>query len=152
MPIRGETEQLSKIQGEFILNNIYEEWGKLKPAERYYIATHPQHALSIRKSREIAIKETKKIFSQNKRNDSSDAFRHCFWSATLARDIGYYGAKKFTTAHENFLNNPKEEKEMDLYNNNIGLNIGRYSKANNQRLSAMCMATLIQGKLKTLYP
>lgn len=132
--------------------DIYKEWGKLKPAERYYVVRYPQHALAIRKSREIAFKETKKMFARNKRNDRSDAFRHCFWSAILARDIGYDGAKKFTTAHEDFPNNPKDEKEMDLHNNSIGLNIGRHSRASNQLLSSMCMAALTQEKLKIINP
>lgn len=54
-----------------------------------------------------------------------DAFRHCYWSALLSREIGYIDALLFTNAHENYDENPPEEKRMDLYNNRIGLEIGR---------------------------
>ena len=52
------------------------------------------------KSRDIAYSETTKRFGHNGRNDKSYAFRHCFWSATLSRDIGYKNALEFTNAHE----------------------------------------------------
>ena len=134
------------------MSNLYEQWDKLKLAEKIYIMKYPHHAFIIKESREIAFEQTKKLFGSNRRNDRSDAFRHCFWSAILARDIGYENARKFTTDHETFPNNPKKEKEMDLHNNTVGLKIGRFSKATNQVLSTMCLSALNQGKLKFINP
>lgn len=129
--------------------SIYDQFKQLTPAEQKYIKSHPHHAFAIKSSKEIAFKETKKYFGLNGRNDKSDAFRHCFWSVLLARDIGYLGALQFTTAHESSSLNPKDEKEMDLHNNAVGLSIGR-AGSSNQILSQRCMAALMAGQLKVL--
>ena len=60
------------------------------------------------------------------RNTVSDAFRHCFWSALPARDIGYASALRYTNAHEAFAGNFGCEKIMDLHNNAVGLRISRF--------------------------
>ncbi|MBK7708626.1 MAG: hypothetical protein IPJ30_23425 [Acidobacteria bacterium] len=87
-------------------------------------------------------------------NDRSDAFRHCFWSAILSRDIGYYWAKSFTTAHESNPGQPPEEKEMDLHNNSVGLNIGFYysSRLEHGADRDKCFKALQNGELKVLVP
>jgi len=61
-------------------------------------------------------KETIKRFDGNGHNDRSDAFRHCYWSCCMARGIGVEEAKKFGDSHENYGNNPRCEKLMDLFN------------------------------------
>ncbi|NOX44080.1 MAG: hypothetical protein GXP19_10155 [Gammaproteobacteria bacterium] len=106
-------------------------------------------ALSIKRSKEKAFEETIKYFGINGRNDKSDAFHHCFWSAILAQELGYHNALQFTNAHESDPRNPSEEKAMDLHNNSIGLSIGR-NGGNNNYLSGRCMATLLNGQLKVI--
>lgn len=91
----------------------------------------------------------KKRFGHIGRNDKSDAFRHCFWSAVLVREIGYQNALQFTNAHESDPKNPPAEKAMDLYNNSIGLSIGR-AGGNNTYLSGRCMVALLSGQLKVI--
>ncbi len=127
----------------------YDQFKQLTPQEQQYITAHPHHVFAIKSSKEAAFQETKKRFGFNGRNDKSDAFRHCFWSAVLAREIGYAGALQFTTAHESSPLNPKDEKEMDLHNNEVGLSIGR-TGGSDQALSQRCMAALIAGQLKVL--
>ncbi len=104
---------------------VYDQFTKLTPAEQAYIAANPDHALTIRNSKDTAFNETKRRFGKNGHNDKSDAFRHCFWSAILARDLGYKNALHFTTAHESDPANPPGEKTMDLHNNGVGLAIGK---------------------------
>lgn len=60
-----------------------------------------------------------------------------------------FGALQFTTAHESSSLNPKNEKEMDLHNNGVGLSIGR-TGSSNQLLSQRCMAAFMAGQLKVL--
>ncbi|TVO62698.1 DUF6973 domain-containing protein [Denitromonas ohlonensis] len=132
-------------------SSILAQYEQLTPQERNYITSHPHHALTIRQSKETAFEATKARFGFNGRNDKSDAFRHCFWSAILARDIGYANALRFTTAHESSLINPKNEKAMDLHNNSVGLVIGRQG-GSDQILSHRCMEALVSRRLTVLIP
>jgi len=129
--------------------SVYDQYKNLTLQEQQYIRSHPHHAFSIKESKEIAFSETRKRFGMNGRNDKSDAFRHCFWSAILARDLGYQNALQFTNAHESDPRNPPKEKVMDLHNNSVGLSIGR-TGGNNNQLSGRCMSALLTGKLKVI--
>lgn len=105
--------------------------------------------MTIKRAKETALAETKRRFGRNGHNDKADAFRHCFWSALLARDIGYATALQFTTAHESSPTNDPAEKQMDLFNNGVGLQIGR-AKGADAILSARCMPALTSGRLKVV--
>ena len=128
---------------------LYDQYDKLTEAERAYLRSYPMDAPLIWQAREFALAETIRLFGRNGRNDRSDAFRHCLWSAILARDIGSFHALRFSTAHELLATNPAAERTMDLHNNAIGLRIGA-SKASNARISQQCMAALNTGELKIL--
>jgi hypothetical protein len=101
------------------------------------------------KSAILASEEALRRFGYDGHNDKADAFRHCYWSALLARKIGAKYAEYYTCAHEDFPNNPHEEKAMDLHNNSIGISIGRLG-GDDRQLSERCMAALLNNKLKTL--
>jgi len=131
------------------MTNAYDQFQNLTDDEKIYILKHPHHVSTIRDSKEIAFSETKKKFGHNGRNDSSDAFRHCFWSAILSRDLGYLNAMEFTTAHESSPLNNAKEKEMDLHNNSIGLKIGQNKDAKSS-IGEQCMAALKDRKLKVI--
>ena len=122
---------------------------QLTSAERTYIFMYPEHASAIKASKESAYLETRRRFGRNGQNDRSDAFRHCFWSALLVREIGYAAALRFTNAHESSPTNDPTERAMDLHNNSVGLKIGR-SKGSDHILSARCMAALNARQLKVL--
>jgi hypothetical protein len=138
----------------------YEQWEQLTPAEKAVIAALAVtpggefKVLLIKKSKDTAYNETKSRFGYNGHNDKSDAFRHCFWSAVLSRDIGKFWAKAFTDAHETAPGQPAAEKEMDLHNNSVGLDIGFYYfiADSNDTLSHRCYQALQDGKLKVLKP
>ncbi|PXF31500.1 hypothetical protein WH50_09570 [Pokkaliibacter plantistimulans] len=123
----------------------------LTDAEKKYLTSHPHHAFAIRAAKDKAFAETVTRFSRNGRNDKSDAFRHCYWTALLARDIGHANAQRFTTAHESDPNNPANEKSMDLHNNAVGLSIG-LSMADDAKLSQQCMNALLAGRLQVITP
>lgn len=103
----------------------YEQWERLTLMEKLYITSHPQHAYAIKASKGKAYSETKNRFSYNGRNDASDAFRHCYWSSILSRELGFFNALDFTASHESGDKNPQAEKNMDLHNNLVGLKIGK---------------------------
>lgn len=55
-------------------------------------------------------------------NGNGDAFRHALWNYGMAVDVGSSFAKQWSNAHENGTsNNPALEKQMDLFNNGVGL-------------------------------
>lgn len=139
---------------------VYEQWNDLTPAEKGVLAAMGSSLLTapkiilIKQSKDTAFNETKSRFGYNGHNDKSDAFRHCFWSAILSRDIGSWWAKAFTDAHETKAGQPPEEKKMDLHNNSVGLDIGffYFIPDSNKSLSGQCFKALQDGKLKVLNP
>ncbi|HEX4917499.1 MAG TPA: hypothetical protein VFV43_06355 [Limnobacter sp.] len=87
--------------------------------------TNPWHLSAIKNSADKALNEARLKFGAGSlHNGAGDAFRHCYWSALLARDIGPEDAFEFTTAHEERPGLPEEEIEMDLFNNRVGIDIG----------------------------
>jgi hypothetical protein len=130
-------------------SSVIEQFQRLTRDEKIFILMYPEYAAAIKESKATAYAETRRRFGRNGQNDRSDAFRHCFWSAILSRDIGYSAALRFTTAHESSPTNDPAEKKMDLHNNTVGLKIGR-AKGSNHSLSNRCMAALNAGQLKVL--
>lgn len=119
--------------------SAYAHITQLNSREWHFIATRPHHAAAIADASRKAISETEKHFRKNLKTDKSDAFRHCFWSAILARDIGFVDALQFTTVHEEKKSNPAREKEMDLHNNKAGLLIGK-TGGSDKKLAERCMS------------
>ena len=130
----------------------YEQWEKLNTSEKLAIAQWPALGVVVPKAKDKAFAETTKRFGNNGHNDKSDAFRHCYWSALIARDVGILAGITFTNAHEDFPSNPPDEKAMDLHNNSKGLIIGFRQKGSEDdtKLSDACFAELAAGNLKWL--
>lgn len=128
---------------------VYDQFNSLTPAEQEYVKGHPHHVLIIEEAKSTAFSETQRRFGINGHNDRSDAFRHCFWSALLSRELGFMNALEFTTAHESSPSNPPNEKEMDLHNNRVGLHIGRQG-GSNASIALKCMEVLPSGHLKVI--
>ena len=53
----------------------------------------------------------------------SNAFKHCFWSCCIAKQVGACRAEQQTNAHEEWRGNPPRDKYMDLSNNRQGLSL-----------------------------
>lgn len=121
-------------------------YSQLTESEKRYVKHHPINAYKIAECKNMAVSETKRRFGYNGRNDKSDAFSHCYWSALLSREIGYQQTIQFTTLHESQPGNDLKEKSMDLYNNRAGADIGRNGGAN-EMLALKCMEALKRGKL-----
>ena len=101
---------------------------------------------------------------QDKNGGQVDAFRHAYWMATLAQEIGKKSAKSLGKAHEKgnykqFKKHKLEDRttpdqpssQMDLFNNQKGIEIFEQNKkASNQELIATIITNIKEGKLKTL--
>ena len=99
-------------------------YDRLTPEEAAWLAAHPFAAIKIENAKHIALSKTAELFHEGKRNTVADAYRHCLWSALMARDIGEAKAREFSTWHESKTGNPFSEWQMDLHNNRVGLEIG----------------------------
>jgi hypothetical protein len=138
-----------------IYMGAYDEFTKMTPAEKAVVAAmavqDPVKVYILKESKQTAFNEATRRFGHNGHNDSSDAFRHCFWSAILTRDIGIMWTKLFTDAHESVDGQPADEKAMDLHNNGVGMDIGFWSLFNsNLTISNKCFNALQEGKLTVL--
>lgn len=121
----------------------------LTPAEKLYLISHPTHIVAIKEAADFALAEAVRRFrGPGLHNGEGDAFRHCLWSALMARDIGPENALIFSTAHEAYSANPPGEREMDLHNNSVGIGIGMTNRnASNAELAALCQSALDRGQL-----
>ncbi len=130
------------------------QWDKLSNDEKVYVVLHPWNVDDIKRNSHKALKKAQDLFGRGSlHNGPGDAFRHCYWSALLARDIGHDNAIEFTTAHESKPGNPKLEKEMDLFNNSKGAEIGKNNpNVADDELARFCQNALMTGKLKVIKP
>lgn len=78
------------------------------------------------------------IFQEN--DGHRDAFRHAFWTAQMTSQFGAEFATQFATAHEGVPGNHSKREAMDLYNNEVGVNIA----TNNPNASTAELGNLIQ--------
>lgn len=128
--------------------SIFSAYNNLGPTEKKLVHKHPYAAYQVYKAKELAFATTKKYFGHNSRNDKSDAFRHCYWSALITKWSGAMVAKDFTDAHESKVGNPANEARMDIHNNAVGISIGQ-SGASEEQMAKMCYEAAMNGKLVT---
>lgn len=57
-------------------------------------------------------------------DNRTDAFRHTYWNALMTQRFGEEWTRQFATAHERKPGDPAPREAMDLYNNEIGRQIG----------------------------
>ncbi|MEI6864762.1 hypothetical protein [Flavicella sp.] len=141
----------------------------LSSPEKCWVIFHPFKAkrayrisLQAQKTSDSIAKTT--LLDQDKNGGQVDAFRHAYWMATLAKEIGKNSAKSLGKAHEKgnykqFKKNQFEDgthpdkpsSEMDLFNNNIGINIFKENKnVNKMELISLVIEKIKKGKLKIL--
>lgn len=96
----------------------------MKPSEFWHSVRHPLDALVVWNCKEDAYEKVDAYKKDHPGltgfDDEADAFRHAYWSSCMTAGIGAVEAKSFADAHEDWEGNPKEKKEMDQQNNEIG--------------------------------
>lgn len=133
--------------------NYRKNYDKLNASEKLSLAMRPLSVGKVQDNAEKALAEAKNRFPRELHNGRGDAFRHCYWSALMTRDIGFLNTKSITDAHEDFPGNPPAEKDMDLHNNMQGILIGLgHKKSSDKEIAGLCEAALRAGRLKVLKP
>ncbi len=148
------------LDNDFVNNNINFNLDSDDPIginaqEKLLVLFFPLQALTIFQNKEPAMNETINKFDYNGINDKSDAFRHAFFNAMNARDVGLVYSKLFSDAHESDVpENLALEVQMDLHNNSVGIQIGSDSSlfTPNETLSNLVYDELISGNLVYLSP
>lgn len=139
---------------------------QLSYPEKCWVIWHPFVAKKALKITE----ETRKITEAIKREKSLkgtgnggqiDAFRHTFWMASLSMEIGWRRSEKLGKAHEkgNYKDYKKRKledgeipdkvsSEMDFYNNDVGIEIGKMT--NKFELKEVVIEKVKEGKCKII--
>jgi len=144
-------------------------YNKLNGLEKKYCILNPLNwgvCYKAFKHAEVAYAEAEKKFAKNTLEDGKgDAFRHCYWNARMAIDIGFQRAKTIADNHENGIQikdadkKGKQKRAMDLKNNDFGRKIGISFQRSAPKLGknkwyaqsmTRCGEAARNGELKTL--
>ncbi len=104
----------------------------LNKAERVLTAKHPIKMFNAYTLSWKAEKWCLSLFIKNHTNDASDACRHFVWATLLYKKFGLKFSKKVLNAHEKNSKQPLKEKQMDIANNQLGLQTAQYLIKQNQ--------------------
>lgn len=101
--------------------------GKLNSQENALYKKNKAKALLCMANGKLAITYSESNYNASVlHNGNGDAFRHALWTFGMTIDVGSTFAKTWSDAHENgTANNPEIEKTMDLYNNKMGIQLGK---------------------------
>lgn len=121
---------ISQIESAPNTYSLYSTWGGLTDSEKLLVVTYPKEALAVRSNATMASSSTTSIYGYNGNGDVTDAYRHGYWNALNARDVGKTIAEAFATAHEDVSDEALHEmtagfygwqhRSMDLHNNEVG--------------------------------
>ncbi|QGY45265.1 hypothetical protein GM418_16775 [Maribellus comscasis] len=109
--------------------------------------------LSYLANAQFATWEAENLFPNSLYNGKGDAFRHAYWNALNRIDLGYELAESLTTAHENKPSTyhfSYKEKEMDLFNNEVGREKYKYFRGHYSSLESCILDALNNGELRYL--
>jgi len=146
-----------------------QKFSNISGPEKLWVLTHPfiaKKALRVSENARVVSKEMEKDKQLDGYDNGGqvDAFRHVYWMATLCHVIKWNKAEKLGKAHEkgnekDFKKNREEEGEvpdatsvqMDLWNNHVGIIIGRRSKENHQtNLKGMAKSAVLKGQCRII--
>jgi hypothetical protein len=99
--------------------------------DKYASFKHNPLAFALGQGDEVryADETSNKQYPNEGHNGRADALRHLLWQAKLQHSYGDIPATLAGKAHEMFsMSQPEAESEMDLYNNEIGLRLGKENK------------------------
>jgi len=147
--------------------NLRQSFSKISSPEKTWVYFHPfkaKKAFLISKEAENTKDSISEIIGNDNNGGRLDAFKHSYWMARLSQKIGKRAAFSLGEAHEKgnyktFKNHKledgflpdKQSSEMDLFNNRIGIGIGKFNKkTSKQDLIQQLLDALHAGKLRIL--
>lgn len=147
----------------------YQKFRKLSCPEKWWTITHPFVAKKALKITTEARSITKKVLNDTILKGTGnglqvDAFRHTYWMARLAQEINWRKARRLGITHEK--GNKRDYKkhryedgaipdkissDMDLFNNSVGIKIGKENrKISQEELKEIVIQVILQGKCKVI--
>jgi hypothetical protein len=143
-----------------------QQYDELTVQEKLLIAVYPKAAIMIKSNVTEALNKAVELYPAPAAqhpglNDKADAFRHAYFQAINVRDItpnGIMITRMFAEAHESEVPPPlQKEKVMDLFNNEVGIELANVQSFNGLFTSNATFITLIQqllsqGELQYLTP
>lgn len=126
---------------------------RITPGEKVFLIRNITDLGIIDEDKNKALNEAAARYPRESlHNGIGDAFRHCYLTALLTRDIGEARALELTNLHEDFCGNPEDERTMDLHNNSVGAELGRGLDKSfpDASLADMCATAASSGRLKML--
>ena len=158
----------------FILNHsiilgqesFFVKFKKLSSSEKCWVIFHPFVAKKAFFISETARVQTKQVIKENILKGTGnggqvDAFRHAFWMAHLTQNIGWRRSRRLGVAHEkgnykDYKKNRFEEggvpdkisSEMDLFNNDVGIQIGKITSKENIKIKVV--EAILLGECKII--
>ena len=157
------------LKSESKSQNRWQEYKQLSRPEKSWVIMHPFVAVKASRISRIARKtadslKTSTVLDGDANGGQVDAFRHAYWMAMLCREIGWRKAHSLGKAHEkgNYLDYKKHRLEdgslpdkpscdMDLWNNNTGINISlKYGEITADSLKTLIIYYVLQGKMKVI--
>ncbi len=118
--------------------------------EKLMVVQFPLAVPSLMENRDFAVEKTRIYFSGSLHNTCADAFRHALFNALNTQSLGADVTRLFGDAHECLVPEDKYlEKEMDLFNNAIGRQIGSSNPdANLEQLIILIINAMSNGELR----
>lgn len=126
----------------------------LNESEWFYCNRGPMTAWKCNGSRQdanAAVVAVAAVFGDED-TERTAAYRHCLWSAFMACRWGSAQAKIFGDLHEDYPDNPENNKALALWNNNVGRSIGEYHRGRpnaRELITSDCLRAVFDGRLIT---
>ena len=157
------------LSSQISAQSNWEKFWKLSTTHQIWVVTHPFKA---KKASEISMEATKvsdsvaktDLLDKDSAGGQVDAFRHAYWTARLQQEIGKRAAISLGKAHERdnyrtFKKHRTEDgivpdqasKEMDLFNNKVGLRFTQKGiSASQNELTQNIVDAILTGDLKVI--
>jgi hypothetical protein len=150
-------------------NSAFKKFSQLSRPEKFWVIRHPfiaKKTLTITQKVLLVTDSIAKTttLDGDKSGGQVDAFRHAYWMASLAQNIGWRKALKLGRAHEkanhiDFKKHRLEEGQhpdkasgdMDIYNNKVGIEIAKANKKLiRHEMQQEVTSSILAGKMKII--
>ncbi len=147
----------------------WQQYKKLSRPEKYWVVKHvfvAKKAWKITRDARLQTDSIEKtsMLDGDPNGGKVDAFRHAFWMASLSQKMRWKKAYRLGKAHEkgNYIDYKKHRQEdgtfpdkisstMDLWNNDIGLQIGRNNRnISTDSLKMIVVEYILKGEMKII--
>lgn len=157
------------LSSQISAQSNWEKFWKLSTTHQIWVVFHPCKA---KKASEISLEATRvsdsiaktDLLDKDAAGGQADAFRHAFWMARLRQEIGKRAAISLGKAHEkdnyrtfkknqteNGIVPDKASKEMDLFNNKVGLRFTQKGiPASQKEITHKIVKAILMGDLKVI--